>query len=194
MKDLEIKNKTVDELLTRFNNRDSLVFTNVYIQLIKPLYLYASKLYSQTNIEPEDAVQDAFVHIWESKNLTFESFVKLKSYAIVYIKNRFLKHLEKQIAVHNYQGHVKAQEEFAYDTFESEVYSLVDEFHKILPSRYARTIEMLLKGYKPEEIAKELNCNTQTIYNNKRDAIEILRNKLNRNSYSSFLLITLLGL
>ncbi len=177
-----------EALLSCFNNRDAVMFSQAYKKLFGSLYLYASKLYSATTIDPADKVQDAFVYIWEQENLSFDSLIKLRSYATLYIKNKYLNHIDSLKAVNNYKESIRVNEEYNYDTLKCEVFSLIDEMYNILPSRYAKTIEMILKGYDSSEIAEIIGCSIQAVYKYKTEAIKVLRVKLSKKLFSTILL------
>lgn len=64
-----------DNLLERFNKRDIPAFGEVYSLYYDDLFYYALKLYENTNIEPQDAVHDTFLKLWQQSETKFKSQV-----------------------------------------------------------------------------------------------------------------------
>lgn len=78
-----------DNLLERFNKRDIPAFGEVYSLYYDDLFYYALKLYENTNIEPQDAVHDTFLKLWQQSETKFKSQGDLKAYLFVVIRNDF---------------------------------------------------------------------------------------------------------
>ncbi len=173
--------------LEDFNRRDPLGFSAMYKQLYSSLYLYASSLYSTTTIDAADIIQDTFLHIWDKSELNFESISKLKAFAVIYIKKGYLNYIKHLDVQANYRNQIQVEENFAFDVFDSNLYALVEEAYKILPSKYAKVIELVTKGYKSNEIANMLGYNIQTVYNTKREAVNILKKHLSNKSFLTIL-------
>lgn len=173
------KRKEID-LLKGFNNRESVAFGEVYSLFYRELSVYATSLYRNVAIEPEDIVHDIFINLWLSST-KFELLINIKAYIYVSIKNGFKNYLTHNTYVSKYTEQMNVDETFEVDVMESELYSFVDESIKILPKSYAEVIDLYLKGWKSGEIAKKLMKTEQNVYNIKNKSIAILRKKIDKD-------------
>ncbi len=167
-------------LIKEFNRRNRFAFSYVYKLFYEEFYAYAARLYYNTNIEPKDIVQDVFIHIWEQDSIKFDTPDKIKAFAIIMIKNRYknyLEHLTTQSKFREYS--VTNNSDTHYDTSEDneDIGSQIDQMLKTLPQDTAKVMRLYFKGYKADEIARELNITPQTVYNRKYEATQILRTK-----------------
>lgn len=166
-----------DLLLKNFNGRDSYAFGMIYSNYFNEFHLYASSLYANTSVNPSDAVQDAFMYIWQNKNLTFEEILKLKAFVIIAIKNRYKNHLDHLQHEKKYHNELKLNIEFEIDIMETTIYTYVEEGLGLLPEECAKVFKLYLEGWKPEEISLKLDKSIQTVYNTKQRAISILKQR-----------------
>lgn len=179
-----------NQLLKKFNNRDSVAFGEIYTLFHKELTIYTNTLYRGTEIIPDDVLNDIFVTIWTSKT-TFESLQHIKSYVYLSIKNNFRNYLVHNNYKIDYLNRLRDEDKYDVNIVESELYSVVDEAIKLLPETYALVLKMYINGWKTGEIAGVLDRTEQNIYNIKYEAINILRKKLTKNNL--FLIIFMLG-
>lgn len=183
-------NDKLDTLLEDFNNREYDAFGSVYSLMYKELYYLTNSIYKNTTIDPKDIIQDIFISIWQKDSCKFDSIHKLRTYIHISIRNGYkvyynhskLKNLvNKEIALDN--------DYFTIKSAEAEIYSIIPDILKLLPQECAKTFELFLKGYNVEEICEKLNKKPTTVYNQKKEAINILRNKLDKGKFISLILI-----
>lgn len=153
------------------------------------LTYFASKLYSGTTITASDAVQDAFLFLWQRRDLRFTSVQYIKSYLYVIIKNRFLNNISHRRHIDKYMSHLALNEDRILTYMvESEVYSSVSNVLKMLPEDCARIFEFHIDGWNAKEIARKLDISERTVYNKLARATGMLKNKLSKDTLMILLL------
>ena len=75
-------------ILKRFNKRDSSAFAEVYKMFFVELHAYAIRLYRSTSVDPQDAVQEAFIALWERADMEFDSLANIKAFLYAIIKKK----------------------------------------------------------------------------------------------------------
>ena len=176
--ELNIKDKA---LLSRFNNRDYNAFGDVYSLFFKELYVFASRTYYGTGIDPKDAVHDVFISLWKNENIKFEYLSNIKSYIYTSIKNHFKNYLVHKKYINKYNDYILSDDKFVVDIIESEVYSFVSQAINILPRDSADILKYYLDGWNADEIAEKMQVSVRYVYKKKSEAISLLRNRLNKN-------------
>lgn len=188
-----IKNIDCDReilLLKKFNNRDEYAFGEVYSMFYHDIVLYASMLYRTEIVHPADVVQDIFVKLWQSPNIQFDALYKVKSYVYTAVKNDFRDFISHNKHIEKYRNMISLEDNFQIDIIENEAYSMIERSLNVLPEECAKIMKMVLDGWKPGEIAEQLGCSQQTVYNQKYEAIQILRKKMNNNKLL-FMMLTI---
>ena len=182
----------IDDLLKKINRRDVVAFGEVYWIFYDDLFYYALKLYENTSVEPQDAVHDAFLKLWQMPNAKFDSLVDLKAYLFVVIRNDFNQFVRHS---HYVEEHRKYELEntrtFEFDILESELRGSCEHILELLPQECAEIFRLFFEGLNTDEIALKLGKTKQTIYNKKHEAIAILKKKISREDI--FFLILFLG-
>lgn len=162
-------------LLERFNRRDAKAFVSIYNHFFTELHAYAYHLYHQTSTLPEDAVQDVFCYLWESRQQTFNTLASLKSFLHVMLRNNYLHHLDHQKVEQKHKDLLERESRFSDTSWDSEVFIQLREYVERIPDPGNRVIKLYLDGYEAKDIAQEMQMNIQTIYNIKSKAISYLR-------------------
>lgn len=178
-------------LLRKFNNRDEYAFGEVYSMFYHDIVLYASMLYRTEVVHPADVVQDIFVKLWQSPNIHFDALYKVKSYVYIAVKNDFRDFISHNKHIEKYRAMISLEENFQIDIIENETYSMIERSLNVLPEECFKIMKMFLDGWKPGEIAEQLGCSQQTVYNHKYEAIQILRKKFNNNNKLLFTMLTI---
>lgn len=179
-------------LLTKFNNRESIAYGEVYALFYDELLHFSKKLYKDTEVEPSDVIHDIFVTIWESKKLKFPDLFDIKAYIYASIKNNFRNYLTHKKCTDKYkQSIINDSDHFVVEVAESEVYSLVKQAINLLPQDCAEVMKYLLEGWEIKDIAIQLNRPERTIYNKKAEAIKLIKSKLPKKIFT--ILITLIN-
>lgn len=177
-------------LLLMFNKREMNSFCDIYRKYFNRFYYFANRIFGSTTLDPEDIVQDVFTAIWENKSLKFQSLDHIASYIYLSIRNRYKDYAIRKERVDRYTNSV-TQNEDNYQTYilESETLSIISEAIELLPSECGKVFKMHIEGWEIKDIATELNKSQSTIYNQRKEAIEILRRKVSKNVFSIFLSI-----
>lgn len=171
------------KILSGINARDKQVFGKLYSLWFRELYYYASKLYMNTEIEPGDEVQDAFLSLWQSRHTDFETLSNVKAYLFVTIKKRFKKYLRRNNYKTRFVDYSENElESYQADVFEIEILSLFHHVINILPEQTAQIFKLFFMGWSAEEIAEHMGKSKQTVYNIKSQAMSILREKLSKDT------------
>lgn len=139
---------------------------------------------------PEDVIQDAFFKIWEDRNREFTSLSHLRAFLFVVIKNgykRYYNHakFENRAITHL----VKDDDYMIYRAAEAEIFSIVPYALNMLPSECAKSLKLLLEGYDIKEVAEMLGKQPSTIYNQRKEALIILRKKIKNDTFFFLLFI-----
>lgn len=180
------QNDDVVFLLSRFNRRDSSAFASVYSKFFTELHVYAHRLYCNTSVSPEDAVQDVFCNLWERRNITFDSLLKIKAFLFVAIKNGYKNYVSHLDVEQKYRDVVGLDAGFSDDVEESELGASLLEYVARMPDPGGKVMRLYLTGYEPEEIADRLQMSIRTVYNTKSRAIGMLKKFFALNIKQSF--------
>lgn len=169
-------------LLEKFNCRDRSAFGQVYSMYYNELYYYTSNLYKNSSVDACDIIQDVFVKIWQSPKRKFDKLEGIKAYLYVSIKNSY-----KNFYVHNKLTHkfnrtlAEDDDLFIVQAVESEIFSVVPNLLNILPQECAKSFKMFIEGWEINEIAEELGKKRSTIYNQRQEAISILKKYMKKS-------------
>lgn len=180
------------ELMRRFDNKESLAFSDVYRHLYKPIYYFTSNLYKETTVDANDIIHDTFVLIWENRKLKFENIASLKTYLYITIKNKFRNYLVHQKCEDRYYVGVKSEyyeRSLTSEIVEVEALSLINEALKMLPQECAKVFELHVNGWSVKDIAQHLGKSQCTIYTQRQDAITILKKKISKEKIELILLL-----
>lgn len=189
MKHFYTNSSNLISLLDQFNNREKDAFGAIYSLIYKELYYFTHSLYKGSTTDATDIIQDVFVDIWEDKKRKFETITGLRSFIYVVIKNKFIKHYRHMKVVNRVSDYIIKDMSKGY-AIEAEIYSLIPEALGLLPEECAKSFKLFLEGYDIKEIAKILGKQPSTIYNQRKEAISILRKKLPK--YKLFVIVSIL--
>ena len=162
-------------ILKRFNKRDSSAFAEVYKMFFVELHAYAIRLYRSTSVDPQDAVQEAFIVLWERADMEFDSLANIKAFIYAIIKNQYGHYYEHLHVENKYRETIINENHFSDEVEESEMVASLTEYIERIPDPGKEVMRLYLKGYEAEDIAQKMNFNIQTIYNIKSKAINQLR-------------------
>lgn len=163
-------------LLLKFNERDKMSFSTIYIQIFDELNHFAERLFYSTPIESEDLIQDIFINIWSNSKLTFLSIDHIKNYIYLCIKNKHKDFLKHQIRAENHHEQMKHLEDYQFSIMiETEAISILTMADNILPDECAKVLKLYIDGYDVKEIAEKLGKSQNTVYHQKNEAINILK-------------------
>lgn len=155
--------------------REDIKFEDIYLSYFSKMKHFATE-YVISDEDAENIVQDAFVELWENKEM-LNMHMNLISYLFTTIKNKCLNHMRHKIIVQNTA--TKIQEEYlislrmnldSLEAFDNKLFSdqdiekIIDRALDSLPEK-CRTIFIMSKieGKKQKEIAQELNISINTV-------------------------------
>lgn len=184
------KKEDVNEslLLNKFNNRDSVAFSEVYILFYNKLFYFASKLYLGTEVVPSDKIQDIFLKLWENKNSKFVSLSHIKSYLYLCIQNSFREYLSHHKHIDRYAEKICYDNDFyTTEMIETETMSILYAYIDKLPQDCGRILKLHIEGWNMKEIAEHLGKPQSTIYRQKEKAISMLSDKMPKKIFMLFI-------
>lgn len=185
-----LSEKSQEKLIESFNLRDEDAYAYVYTLYYDNLYYFASNLYGGTEVDSSDLVHDIFLSLWENKKTDFCSLPHIKSYLFLSVRNRYRKYWEHKKHIDKYV--LRAMNDDSYfisEMVEVEVISRLSMMIDILPTECAKVLKLYVEGMDIKEIAELLGKSSSTVYNQKNEAIAILKKKLPKEFYS--LIITI---
>ncbi len=182
--------KNFDATVALFNKRDRNAFGDIYDMVYNELFLFTNSLYSATTIDPKDIIQDAFVKLWDRDGLVFKSVSEIKSYLYVSIKNSYKVHYNHQKVTDKAHHEISKDEDYyIVQAAKAEVYSFIGKALNMLPAECAKIFKLFLDGYSVKEIADITGKRESTVYNQKNEAISILRKKLSKDKLMLIMII-----
>lgn len=162
-------------LLKRFNDRENSAFGEVYRLFYDELHYFSSRLYGEGHPAATDAIHDAFLNLWRTRNL-FEGLGNVKAYILVSLRNGYRNFVRKERSVPVFDD-----DYYVTQAIEAEVFSLLPEALGMLPAECARILRMFLEGMDAHEIARFTGKRESTVYNQRNRAIAILKKKLSKD-------------
>jgi RNA polymerase sigma-70 factor, ECF subfamily len=169
-----------DDLVILIKNRNQNAFTYLYDNYSKALFGVIFAIINDTE-ESEDALQKAFLKIWENFDSYDNSKGRLYTWMLNISRNiaiDYTRSKHNKNKIHNVDQNVcglskNVSEDFPIDTIGLK--SVVDN----LNNEHLILIELAYyKGYTQEEISKELNIPIGTVKTRIRKALLILRTQL----------------
>lgn len=176
-------------LLKKFNERDGFAFGEIYDLLYNELYYFTSQLYRDTPFVTSDIIHDIFLVLWQKKQLEFVAIINIKAYMYVSIKNKYKNDIihEKYVKKHTREV-LSDKNSFVSDIVETETISIISQAIELLPTECAKVFKMHLDGWNVKEIATALEKTQSTVYNQRLEAISILKEKLSNRSFLTILI------
>lgn len=171
-----VENIDTAQLIECFNTRENQAFERIYLLYYDEFYYFSSKLYRDTEIASGDVVQDLFMKIWERKDLKFTSLEHFKGYMYVCIRNGYREYLSHKNVADRYIRSVKMTDDyFISQIVETETLSTLTRLTELLPEECAKVFKLYMEGWEVKEIVEKLGKSSSTIYNQRQEAIKILK-------------------
>ncbi len=155
----------------------------------KPLVVWADTFLRDLNLA-EDVVQDLFVSIWKDKVYLRFKPETLASFLYVSVRNRCFKRIEKRDVFRNASvlDHVDLVFE-EYNERHDQIVSRVLEEMALLPERSREIMNcVFLEGLKYREVAERYGISVSTVKTLLGNSVKKLRERLNQELFSGFLL------
>lgn len=176
------------QLVDKFNKRDLSALEAVYDLFYSDLHHYAKMLHRETNVEACDVVHDAFIDLWNTKQ-QFQALINIKAFVLVIIKNSFKNYVSRQKYREKQLKGYLDDDYFVVQVAETEIYSVINKAIDLLPEECVKVIKLTLEGWDVKEISTKLEKKESTIYNQRREAMRILKEKLPKDQLLLFLMM-----
>ena len=171
--------KQEEQFIRRINAKEEEGFKELFEKYYRYLVI-AARRYVETRDEAEDIVQDAIFNLWQSQK-TFNSSINLQQYLYTSVKNGCLHHLKRKHIRQNFTDHIlhttalteenDSEYEIMYEEIQRRVHQEIDK----LPEKCKKIFKEHLAGKKNEEIAELFQISVNTVKNQKKNAMRILR-------------------
>jgi len=168
--------------LNSLREGDTKAFKCLFNYLYPELFLFANSIILDRQAA-EDIVTDTFVTFW-LKRLDFNSFATIKSFLIITTKNSCFNHLER-VKVRErakYELEIRSAMEERARLAEITRWELVNEVFRIikeLPPKCQKIIIMVYsEGLCSQEIAQIMGISKNTVRNQKKRGIQILKERI----------------
>ncbi len=170
------------ELIQGIQQKDRKIFYILYRQYYAALVVYAMK-YLKDRESAEDTVQEIFILLWE-RGGEFHSLEKLIHFLYLSVRNRcinVLKHRSIQQKYDQYCQTISQEEKnIEEEIIQQEILRVLWQLIEELPPRCQEVFLLHMDGRKNEEIASALEIAIDTVKNQKKKAIEILRKRMGK--------------
>jgi len=180
------KDQEICVMLSSMNQKGMDLLFDAYY---KPLVVWADTFLRDMNLA-EDVVQDLFVSIWKDKVYLRFKPETLSSFLHVSVRNRCFKRIEKRDVFRNASvlDHVELVFE-EYNERHDQLVSRVLEEMALLPERSREIMNcVFLEGLKYREVAERYGISVSTVKTLLGNSVKKLRERLNKELFSGFLL------
>ena len=180
------KDQEICVMLSSMNQKGMDLLFDAYY---KPLVVWADTFLRDMNLA-EDVVQDLFVSIWKDKVYLRFKPETLSSFLHVSVRNRSFKRIEKRDVFRNASvlDHVELVFE-EYNERHDQLVSRVLEEMALLPERSREIMNcVFLEGLKYREVAERYGISVSTVKTLLGNSVKKLRERLNKELFSGFLL------
>jgi RNA polymerase sigma-70 factor (family 1) len=172
-----------EQLIKLLHKSDQSAFKIIYDRLYAHCSFYAG-YFLKSPEDVKDILTDCFIKAWE-KRQSFENLNKLKSFLEVSIRNACFNHLRRTSMISRHQAAIieflesentPEHHELELHLQEAELLRLIHHEIEQLHPQCKNIFKLaFFDELKNAEIAKRLNINIQTVYNQKNIAIKSLR-------------------
>lgn len=170
-------------------NGTRLEFKQVFNQYFNSLVLFADR-YLKEREECESLVQDTFLALWENR-LEFPDEISIKAYLYTTVRNKAFNVLKHRKVEQEYMNDVLQEEDselyYMKSVIEEETRRLIFSAIDSLPEHARKVCLLNLEGLDNQEIANELKISLNTVKFHKKNAYQLLRDKLKDKFYLLFL-------
>ena len=182
-----------EELIQRFNRREESAFEYIYGLLYQDLLYFSIKLFHNSDLVPQDTIQDLFMKLWIGKHISFNSLEHIKAYMYTSIRNSFREYSSHQKVKSKYEQTLQNEDDrFTSYLVETEVISELSRHPELFPKECAKVLKLYLEGWDIKDIAEKLDKSPSTIYTQRQEIIVILKKLMKRELFSLILYNSLL--
>lgn len=181
------------DLLRELRGGEKQAFTSIFQTYYQVIYQFALKL-SGDSEDAADIAEDVFLNLLEEKP-TLNDATHLKAFLFRSVRYKWMDLRKKRIRDHAREQQYGAEQEQEETTYLAQVMraEIILELRKAiegLPGQAGKIISMTyLEGKSNQETADELNLSIQTVKNQKRRGLNLLKGRLSGNTYQILLLL-----
>ena len=160
-------------------------FSALYQRYAKSLFHYGFKI-TPDKVVVQDAVQDLFIELWNSKSTSTVSHVKFYLFSALRYKIFRTIKAESQLTIENYTDlkEDSVEEEWTFKETETEKLLLLQHGIKELPARQQEALNLKYhQNFSNEDIGKIMDINYQSVSNLLFKALNSLKKKFKLKTY-----------
>jgi len=182
------------ELIRELESGSTAAFDQLYRQFYPSLYLLALKLSKSVELS-KDIVSEVFLQVWEGRT-GLRNVANIRGYLYISVRNRTFNYLKsKDASMENLgEGTLTSLEPTAGSFFQSllhtETIRALREAVSTLPPECKKVMELVLRGYATNDIARMLEISASAVSHQKSRAVKLLKDRI----YLSILIACLLVL
>ena len=185
-------NENEHELLLQIAQNDGVAFKSVFDHYWDRIYSMALT-YLKSPLYAEDAVQEVFVKLWNSRQ-QLTGVRKFDAYLFIIARNEIISTLRKKIVHAPFEDYLS--DNLMENTLSpdqqlnlKEFQTLIDDAIDKLPQQQQRVYKMSRQeGMSQEQIARELDISISTIKGHMTKALQSIRTQLSSNSNKAILI------
>ena len=157
---------------------EDITFTKLFNELF-PQLCYYSDVIIDNKEEAKDIVVDAFTEVWNNRN----KYDNIKPVLFTTVRNKSLNYLR------NHKRELKRHSEYVNKEepvmnveqaiIQTDILKELASALHLLPEKYQRVFKLTVEGFSIDEIAVKTNCSDNTVSQQKKRAIFLLKRKLN---------------
>lgn len=181
------------DLLRELRDGEKQAFTSIFQTYYQVIYQFALKL-SADSEDAADIAEDVFLNLLEEKPVLNDA-THLKAFLFRSVRYKWMDLRKKRMRDHAREQQYGAEQEQEETTYLAQVMraEILLELRKAiesLPGQAGKIISMTyLEGKSNQETADELNLSIQTVKNQKRRGLDLLKGRLSGNTYQILLLL-----
>lgn len=157
------------------------IFEQIYDNMFESLCLYGGKIIQENDVV-RDAVQEAFIALW-NKKLELDNIFKIKAYLYTIVRNKLITHIRLKKTVSFERLKVEIEDnELCLQVFKEETYKVLNESIANLPHRTQLVMLCKLQGLTNKQIADKLCIKLNTVKTLQRAGYSNLREQLKDNA------------
>jgi RNA polymerase sigma-70 factor (family 1) len=172
----------LNDLVELFNNGKASGYKGIFDHYYREIFHFAWKMIG-TKEDAEDLTIQVFTKLFQRRN-QFTTEANIKAFLYISIRNLCLNFLRdkkrRNIRHEQFVSNMENEQRFLYEyEIKSDILDLVQRAINNLPDTYQRVFRLLiLEERKPAEVAELLHISVDTVYQQKKRAIQLLRMRL----------------
>jgi RNA polymerase sigma-19 factor, ECF subfamily len=185
-------NDTAADYIRSFQNGEEKGFNFFFIEYYAALCYFSFQVVKEKSIA-EEIAGDALMKLWE-RHENFKKLTSIKSFLYTTVRNASLnwirqKKRDSQRSMESVYLAEKTENDVMHKMVEAETYREIHMALKTLPPQCKKIFQMIfLEGKEYDQIARELNLSTKTVYSQKDRALSLIRQRISLGLWIGFFL------